>query len=478
MKKRIALFLCVLMLFTMLPQSLKPRAAAPGGRIEGIDYSRIEENELLEHPVTLGIGSVTFDKATLVNGNTLTKDEVDDIIREVMASFEAIASDGSTMPMTSGRLYYYEDVIERSKSIKGDYIKGFDAVSLILLAGKALGVDLLGSWFDIGKFVASKVVDALLSLYSPAALISEIASTAENVDTAMMVSTELFKMYQDNLLAQEAVLYTALLHNFYGTCNAKIQEAEMKSGEASWKLKCNQMVWKDVTVFGSKATQWWKMTCDLERDFDYGGGQAADWSGRYRGTMMIEIWHDLEALDQSFLNSIFLSSELPYQISAQVFKYRDESVLGSRLQKQLINYEFEIHIDRRNSTSGFFLQHFQLDGFRDISEFYLHHPIFGGLNVGPLNENGEWTWHIGGYSGGAEINVLHSMIGGMTGDNKGVQIIAQKWEFRNDVWARIPLGGFHLNEDETQSSGAPLMTDYNVFSDLRKGGAIEMTFSK
>jgi hypothetical protein len=482
MKKIIALFCAVALLLAAAPQPAvnAARMTNPNNRIEGIDYSRIEENEYLTMPVVFTIGEARFDKAELVNGHTLTPEEVDEVIRKVMASFDAVAPDGSKMPMTEGRLNFYADAIESARRIKGDYVKGFDSYSLVRLVGLALGFDISEGWSEVGSFAGSKLVDKLADVYLPTKLLNELVGIVDDGGLVMEVAGELFRMYVEHQEARDAVMYTALLDNFYLTCNEEIKKAERQKAQESWRIKCNQTVWRSTTLFGVPVKQYLKLTCDLTRDFDYGGGYNADWSGRYRGSIMVEIWHDLSLVDEQFKEKIFLSDSLPFDLSSRAFDYKDESTSSSRLVKLLINNDFELHLDRRNGVSGGMVQPFSLKGFRDISEFYLYRQMHGTPNLSVFDDEGNFHLEIEGglITVDANVNVRDTFRGGLTGDSKGALIYATQWEFNDTTWAQVPAGNWSYTSDYSESGDieAVIMTDYTPFDMLRYGGLIEIEY--
>ncbi|MBQ2667445.1 MAG: hypothetical protein IJF56_02315, partial [Clostridia bacterium] len=135
MKKRIlSLFLAVMLL---LPSLLLSASAAPTGRIDGVDYGRIDENVNLRMKVEFDIGERRFE-GWLQNGKTLAEEEVDKIIKSVM----------NEMEITSGVLRYSEDIIRRAA-----LNRGFNPDVVLELGAKlalsATGLDKAKDIYDI-----------------------------------------------------------------------------------------------------------------------------------------------------------------------------------------------------------------------------------------------------------------------------------------------------------------------------------------
>ena len=76
MRKRILSLLLAVCLLT----AAMPVTAAAAGTLEGVDYTRIEQNTTLTKQATFKVGGRTFT-GQLQNGKTLTDEEVDQIIR-------------------------------------------------------------------------------------------------------------------------------------------------------------------------------------------------------------------------------------------------------------------------------------------------------------------------------------------------------------------------------------------------------------
>ncbi|MDR1765868.1 MAG: hypothetical protein LBR77_07250 [Lachnospiraceae bacterium] len=451
---------------------------APTSRIEGVDYTRIKENEQLKLPVTIGFGEVNFDRAELVNGKTLTPEEVDEEIRRVMNAFTFVDFDGVSQVMTSGRLNYMKDVYRRAASVKGDYVKGFDAAAMARLMGMLLGFDPAKGWSELGVFAAGKLNDIILGfLGGPIGLANALASLGLSISTQVIDSAgELFRMYEQNLVCREALFYYLLEEQFYQRCNDAIADRERREGSDDWKIKCNQMVWKNSTVFDVASQQYWQLTCDLTKDFDYGGGDPMDWSGRYTGTMKLDIWNDCSTFDETFLDNVFLSKKLAFYALTSAMLFKDQTDTPTKLTKSLTDGQFEIHLDRSNGIGGELTWYFDLKGFRDESQFLMSHKVVGTIKNSVFDEQGIFRFSTSNAYGEADAAWQFLFNGVVESGNKSIGIMEYEYDTKVGAWAVTPAGFQVGRGDGGEDVSWSIMRDHDVWKDLKNGSSIEIKY--
>ncbi|MBQ4599774.1 MAG: hypothetical protein IJB19_07660, partial [Clostridia bacterium] len=330
MKRRIlSLFLAALLL---LPSLLLSASAAPTGRIDGVDYGRIDENVSLRQKVEFDIGERRFE-GWLQNGKTLSEDEVDQIIKSVM----------NEMEITSGVLRYSEDIIRRAAQNKG-----FNPEVVLELGAKlalsATGLDKAKDIYDVAT--GKKDIPGAISDYIIGESVSTICEQYMKGIPGMVfealwnsgdiIARETARLLEESKIAQQALERTFLLNLFYQKCNERITAEEKAKGLDTWSIVCNQTVWCQKTLFGIPVLQYWKLSCDLTRtEYVYDDrDDPTNYGGVYRGTMVIDIWHDLSNFDEQFMSQIFMKFPLA-NIWDIIFDFRDEYT-ASNLTKQLI----------------------------------------------------------------------------------------------------------------------------------------------
>jgi len=446
-----------------------PASAAPSNRIDGVDYGRIDENVNLRMKVEFDIGERRFE-GYLQNGKTLDTKEVDSIIRSVM----------NEMEITSGVLRYSEDVIRRAAMNKG-FNPGVVLELGAKLALEAAELDTMVELYDVatGKkavpdaiagYIIGKSVSTICEKYIagiPGMVLKGLWSSAD------IVARETARLIEESKIAQQALERTFLLDLFYATCNERIEAKEKEKGGNSWSIECNQTVWCQKTLFDIPVLQYWKLSCDLVRtDYIYGDDEdPTNYGGVYRGTMVIDIWHDLSNFDEQFLSQIYM--KLPYAKALDiVLDYHDEYTASS-LTKQLICNNVEIHLDQRNMTSGGMTEYFMLKDFSDTSAFNVKHDVKGPANYLEY-KNGKWNETYVGYKGTATVNFNYHwnsyFNGKLVMGNRYPQIIWNTWEFiYNGYMVITPYVGrcCDIDYDETRQFQYPILTDYQIFEDLQ-----------
>lgn len=134
-----AVFLCIFLLAGLFPTGTAAAGAIPRtpGRVPGIDYSRIQPNVTLRRPVEINIGDRVFS-GYLQNGATLTNEEVDAAIREVMAEQE----------LTEDKLFYMYSVIAQAAKSTGFDPEIIYKLGMAFAAG-ATGIDNAAAVYDV-----------------------------------------------------------------------------------------------------------------------------------------------------------------------------------------------------------------------------------------------------------------------------------------------------------------------------------------
>ncbi len=465
MKNRI-LSLLIVLIFALTLMSVTAQAA-PTSRIEGVDYGRIDENVNLRQKVEFDIGERRFT-GYLQNGNTLTEEEVDAIIKGVM----------NEMEITSGVLLYSEDIIKKAAQNKGFNPK----VVLELgtkLALEAAELDTMVELYDVatGKksvpdavagYIIGKSVSTICEKYIagiPGLVLKGLWSSAD------IVARETARLVEESKIAQQSLERTYLLDLFYITCNERIEAEEKAKGENTWSIECNQTVWCQKTLFNVPVIQYWKLSCDLTRTDNLYGDRddPTNYGGVYRGTMVIDIWHDLSNFDEQFQTQVFGKFPMT-KIWDRLVNFHDE-YSASSLTKQLISTNVEIHLDQNNMTSNGMTEYFMLNTFSDTSVFNMKHFVRGPFNH-LVYKDGVWddVWHTenGTVTVHAEASYNNHFAGNLIYANRYPQIIWKQFDciIKEDI--TVPIVGVQRYDfSQTDTIEYPIMTDYKIFEDLQ-----------
>ena len=246
-KKTISALLSVVMLATILFSSGIAYAMKKPGRIDGVDYTRINENKDLCVEVEFQLGTTKF-KGELSNGNTLSNDEIDQIIKQVM----------NQMEMTSGKLGYSEAVIEKAK-----HLKGFDPAMALRIGLNVAGFGTVADIYDM--YTGSKEVTDVAASFVIGQLSGEAVkfiTGAKWADIALNaflatkdIAEEWTRLENEKEIAEQAMQRELLLEMFYRECNARLKKAEKERGGNQWKLKVNDSKLKHKTLFGIEINQ-------------------------------------------------------------------------------------------------------------------------------------------------------------------------------------------------------------------------------
>ena len=468
MKKRIiSLVLVLCMVAAVLPIP----ADAATGSISDVDYTRIVHSTKATLPtVEFHIGGRVF-LGTLENGDRLPIEKQDEIIKQVMKDYK----------MTSTTLYRYEYLIKEAAKANLFNPQAAAELGTNLYLG-SIGADNVVNGYklltgqikeeDIPGVIANTALSEGLSYiagiaagpYGPVAKM--IVSGLMNATDA--ASREVGRLIEMDALCQEAVAAAMKLDLFYEECGKRIRNAEAANGAATWTLSVAHTSWCQKSLFGIPVLQNWRLSGELTRTeyipgvYYTGQTDPTDYSGIYKGSLTIDIWHDLSSFDEQFFSRIFSNGSFPFQSVQAYFNLTDKGG-GSTLTKTITVEDVEIHINKGAGTSE---STFSLDGGTDTSSFYLRHPIGGGVKCAYFNSDGVFSFSGYGVSLRAECATEYNFQGALSGDNRYAQILLEDYRFINNFYLSAPYVGSQSWDHGTGGSGGLIMTDYQIFSDL------------
>ena len=461
-KKTISALLSVVMLATILFSSGIAYAMKKPGRIDGVDYTRINENKDLCVEVEFQLGTTKF-KGELTNGNTLSNDEIDQIIKQVM----------NQMEMTSGKLGYSEAVIEKAK-----HLKGFDPAMALRIGLNVAGFGTVADIYDM--YTGSKEVTDVAASFVIGQLSGEAVkfiTGAKWADIALNaflatkdIAEEWTRLENEKEIAEQAMQRELLLEMFYRECNARLKKAEKERGGNQWKLKVNDSKLKHKTLFGIEVNQIQWLKVDMQRVDSFGDNTSTNWSGVYEGSIVLQMWHDLDNFDQNFPN-IFANSNPIFKKLQTIYTLRPESAKEkSTLSKIITLNDAQIHIDKRNAIGTTLTKQVPLAGAEDVSAFNLAHKVTFALGVRPWSD-GELHVSGAGASYDAHCTMSEDCSGTMLEGNRYPAIMWNSHDIDayDTLTAPMGVGWTHraLAGNGKTNIGCPALADYQIYSDLR-----------
>lgn len=476
MRKRcISLMLALALLLACFPAPAQ--AAGPPTRIDGFDYTKLKTNTLLQLPVTIKIGGREF-KGWLQNGKTMSEADQDKIIKEIMSDWK----------ITSGTFYrskYLNEQVAKAQGFRPGVavdlaIKGFmggtgldnveNAVRLMTLqvSDEEGGGMLINTALGAGL---GKLASLAFGPYGPIA--EAIVSGLWNCTD--VAAQEVGRLIQESETAKEAVAYELKLKLFYEECNQKLLDAEKSHGGSSWHITCDGSHMVSKSLFGIPVIQHWQVNFNLPRtDFIYDDdSDPTNFGGVYRGTVRINIWHDLSGFDEAFYDRFYLGY-VPLASVAGYFNMKD-TYSSSSLYKELVCHNVEIHLDRDNMTSGTGMtEYFSLGTFQDTSGFNLRHRIHGGIKAPYYNSDGILHVSVGPASVHAECAQETTFTGSLGGGNRYPQLNMQSCQMRSNGYVSAPYGAGTSWNHNSGGPGGVIATDYSIFEDLGDG-MVEVT---
>lgn len=462
MKKTIVLLLiCVL----ILNNPAITAVAAPQGKHAGVDYTRIEMNASLKLPIEFQIGEQVF-KGYLQNGKTLSTEEIDKIIKQVM----------NEMEMTEGTFLSGRKIIEEAKQTPG-----FDPDTIIELAMKISGVSSVRDVYSgktsagdaLGKYAAGKVAGAILGKYGLGILTTLYSVTSESSKT---ICNEIDRITRNSKLHQQALDYTYLFNLFYGTVNQRIEEKEKKEGESSWYIKCNDKTECNATLFGIPIIQKWQLFCELERTDWFVPEDPMDFSGMFKGQLKIEVTHDLQNLDEQLLNGVILGNGSPFAKWISMSDFTEDNYTPSKLTKTLVKDDFSIDISMKNITSSGLTELFSLKDFDDTTEVRIYRATWrdpkGGYEGSGFDEEGKWDRSngYGDYDRG-QCRSGWDYKATLSNDNRYLTLEMVKEKSIDHRESYDPIFDYSMtyNNDSEKKFNLGFVTDYQIFNDLQSG---------
>lgn len=466
MKRVVALFLVVSMVLSCCLVRVQAFVSEPG-RIEGIDYDKIHENETLQKEVVFKVGDYTF-KGELTNGEQLTEEEVDEIITKVMRT-------GSDEVITSKHLITMEDMVSNAKQYdKTRYVSPTVILELALSLGglestKELSEMLTGEkefstsiefyTEALAKTGISKLIDIALGKAVGEPL-AELLGAAKNA--AQVGAREYFEYVESEEKLMKAMSAALALEKFYALCNREIEKKEKEEGDNTWTLTCKQtrFMMKSFCGIGGNV-QFCRLACNLERTVA-ASDDPADWGGRYEGSLKLKMWHNLAAFDSDFKDKIYLSSRLPFTKTAGYYEIKDLYTKNSILTKELTNAKFSVLLQPEMEEGGTLKKYFSWNGFQDETFFWSYHHIRSGMKIGPYQDG-----HVD-LEGFGEVNEVlnHHFTGEINAGNLSVRMDMYGWDEENNWYMSAPYFYKSGNEDG-QHSGSNVVRDTQIFNELR-----------
>ena len=455
------LMLDVLMLVPILLSGGSASAMRHPGRIDGVDYTRVNENKNLRAEVQFTLGTTQF-KGELVNGNTLSNDEIDKIIRKVM----------NEMFITCGMLEFSKSVIEEAKQLKG-----FDPAMALRIGLNVVGYGTVADIYDMYKGTKT-VPDGLKGI-----IVGELSGEALKLITGVKwadivlnaflaskdIAAEWMRLEREKEIAELAMQRELMLEMFYRECNERLRKAEEEKGTSQWKLKVNDVKSKTKKFFGIDVNQIQQLIVDMERVDSFGEKSPTNWSGIYEGSITIKFWHNLDNFDTNF-PTIFTDSGKIFNKVQGIYKTRPESAKEkSTLTKIITVNDAQIHIDKRNAVGTTLTKTVPLKGAEDVSAFNLSHVVTYALNMS-IWDDGVMEVSSSGGKYHAETRLEESCSGTMLEGNRYPAIM---WNTHETVsWDTLTIPGAGWAHRDLPGSGktgigSPAFVDYRIFDDLR-----------
>ena len=461
-RRIVCLTLAALLIVPVLVSGGAVSAMKKPGRIDGVDYTRINENKDLCVKVEFQLGTTKF-KGELTNGNTLKNEEIDQIIKQVM----------NQMEMTSGKLEYSKAVIEKAK-----HLKGFDPAMALRIGLNVAGFGTVADIYDM--YTGSKEVTEVAASFVIGQLSGEAVkfiTGAKWADIALNaflatkdIAAEWTRLENKKEIAEQAMQRELLLEMFYRECNARLKKAEQERGGVQWKLKANDSKLKHKTLFGIEVNQFQWLRVDMERVDSFGDNTSTNWSGVYEGSIVLQMWHDLDSFDQNFPN-IFANSNPIFKRLEAIYTMRPESAKEkSTLTKIITLNNAQIHIDKRNAIGTTLTKQIPLAGADDVSAFNLAHKVTFALSIRPWND-GELRISGAGASYDAHCTMSEDCSGTMLDGNRYPAIMwnSHDIEAYDTLIAPYGVGWSHrpFAANGKINVGCPALADYQIYSDLR-----------
>jgi hypothetical protein len=386
MKKKIIGICLVLTLFlTLHPMSV---AAAPSGRIEGVDYSRITSGS--RYQVMLTLGNLNFP-GTMERGTTLSDEELNKIIREVMTSWsrddERLPQSGDQKGYLTSAVLKNQDLIATAEQMELDlpremistilggimdtasnyvpetgpagdvvltaykniYIKTIEAAITGKIPTSAEEIkkissdDLIGFAADIAKNTSADLVDSqgieagVKYLLKKAGKATGWVKHAFAAKDLLMTGIDVYLKHDEmQELIDKGFDRASLLNDFYAECNKRIAEAGDETGE--WLIRFDNAktrfafsMWGVYNLLSE-----WRLSGELARQGHYNDGS---YGGEYTGDLTLEI-EGLEMdvrFDKNYLDAMpLIQTALNNEEAARGIKYKDNTNTPTVLKRSVV----------------------------------------------------------------------------------------------------------------------------------------------
>lgn len=460
-RKYVSALLAVIIFIPIILSGSSIFAMKHPGRIDGVDYTRINQNKDLKIDVEFQLGTTKF-KGELTNGNTLSNDEIDKIIKKVM----------NEMEITSGILEFSKSVIEQAK-----HLKGFDPAMALRIGLNVAGYGTVTDLYDMytgakpvsdvaASFVIGQISGEVIKLITGA----KWADIALNAFLATKdIAAEWTRIGREKEIAELALQRELLLEIFYRECNSRLKKAEEERGGLQWKLEASHQRTRHKSLFGIDVDQFQWLEVDMERVDSFGDKTSTNFSGIYEGRIVIKIWHDLENFDINF-PTIFANSHRAFKKLQTIYDIRPESAKEkSTLTKIITINDAQILIDKRNAVGKTLTKTISLKGAEDVSSFNLAHKVVFALGFDPW-DNGELDIFGTGAHYHSECQIEDDCSGTMLEGNRYPAIV---WDTHKITsWDKLEAlrGGWEyraLAGNGNTKVGSPALVDYQIYNDLR-----------
>lgn len=504
MKRLIAFSL--LALFTLGLSAQMPRTPMERLAYQGVKFERVLTHTDNVIPVNVKVGKHSFDGTLMIDGVTLSDDEIVKVIKDVWAEMDRIYKDDGGFSQG----FFSQAEANAAKYDLGDIDWPFVISQLCTMGsvipggvGMTLGVagDIVGLWAgqssagEAAISSGSSLSASYLSESAKAGLWSaggnQIAGTAGkmfgginfvagmyNFGTAGKKLIDYFdrKGFLDEGDPMTQVLNDQMkIEDFYWRVNRRLYRKIQEKGKGKeWHLDIDAYSPDfDQTLFSCSAPQLWHCEAHLKRVTRLGDkSDVRDWQGTYQGSFSIKITHAMDWFDKEFKNNVILNGDaLPFKELAQsgYFNVHDEVAEMSDLYKELSSPYFTVDLKGADGTRcGGYEGTLKLGVLEDKTFVSINHMVMVRPDVGPVED------------GKADIpNLVHSSAEvamrfkhGKESNRRNLQVIAYD-QNNTDI---ITFGDgvtwlgeqFHGNMDEVVPDNTILMTDRGIFAELGK----------
>jgi len=335
MKKRISAIICVVaMMFSIFPLTAY---AIPKGKLEGVDYTRIQYSDK-SYDVRLTLDNLEF-WGKLECGTDLSADEIDGIIRKVMTDKK----------ITSGMLINAVKLISDAENVEGFSMNDVQD-ALLKLTGLDAAVDLYNLLMGTDPRTPGEVREDLMLNYLSGKAGDYIEDVAEKALTQggkvamkaggkvafklMFLLPDLTEIGVAAMMKYENIKITValglekklMLDDFYAECGKRLAES---SGGAEWRISFAGPKGRGVTEIHN-FNMWgvgglmseWTLTGELTRS-ELGAGDG--YAGTYQGDLVLEInGVDMKDFDNRYLDGMpLVKTALASEKAGRGIDYKD-----------------------------------------------------------------------------------------------------------------------------------------------------------